>query len=93
MRLTQPQHFYIRMSNPAPRNPTGPVEEAGRARCVLVVLTDAGGAPLSDEKHRIKLGPEDDALVLAQRMLRSRVLSKPRWPHRGAIEYPDQGIA
>jgi hypothetical protein len=56
-----------------------------------VVLCDSSSLP--DEKHRIKLRPEDDALVLAQRMLRSKVLSRPRWPHRGPIVYPDQGIA
>jgi hypothetical protein len=53
----------------------------------FVQLTDAAGIPLPGENHRIKLRPEDDALVLAQRMLRSRVASRPRW-QRGAIEYP-----
>jgi hypothetical protein len=59
-----------------------------RTRC-FVVLTDAAGIPLPGENYRIKRRPEDDALVLARRMLRSKMLSEPRWPFRG----PNQGIA
>jgi hypothetical protein len=49
------------------------------------------GIPLTGENYRIKLRPEDDALVLAQRMLRSKAISKPGWPNHGPISYPDTG--
>jgi hypothetical protein len=86
--MSTPIHFYTRIAAPSPRNPNGSVEEGWYViEKGFVQLTDAAGAPLLGENHRIKLRPEDDALVLAQRMLRSRVASKARW-HRGPIDYP-----
>jgi hypothetical protein len=89
--MSTPTRFNITISNPSPRNPTGTVEtgffivEKG-----FVVLTDASGAQLSEGKHRIKLGPGEDATVLAKRMLRSKVDSAPR-RHRGPIKYHEPG--
>jgi hypothetical protein len=86
-----PTRFYITTAKPSPDNPTGSDEmgwfviEKG-----FVVLTDASGAALSEEKHRIKLGPGKDATVLAKRMLRSKVNSAPRW-RTGPIKYHEPG--
>jgi hypothetical protein len=47
---------------------------------VQVSLTDAAGKPLfSGERHTRKLGPEDDEIVVARQLLRSKA-SRPTGP-------------
>lgn len=80
------EHVVIQIAPPRD-NFEGQVAE-GWYRIVsgFVELTDADGTPLPGDECRRELGPDDNAVTVAQRLLRAQHDRKvSRWGHSGPL--------
>jgi hypothetical protein len=78
MTLVMPRYFWVqtvpsREGHPGAISDPGAISESHYiVEDGTVTLTDAAGKPLPGQRHKRKLGPEDDEMVVARALLRSK---------------------
>jgi hypothetical protein len=72
--LMTPHYFWVQTAPARDGHPRAVDESHYIVEDATVMLTDAAGKPLPGERTKRKLGPEDDEMVIARQLLRSKAL-------------------
>jgi hypothetical protein len=92
--MTTPQYIHIQIRRPRKDDPTdgGVIEEGWYVVTDnSVQLTDRDGNKLHGELTRRPIGPGETAKEVAVRMLRTRVMSRPRKSFNRPLRYFNAG--